>query len=155
MSTISVSVTQDLDVKAAPDEVFAVVSETPRIAALFDSVEKVEDLGGNAYKWVMKETGKAGFSSRTVFASRYTVNAADRTVQWAPIEGVGNARSTGRWTITPREDGGTHAVRAVQLDLEVPIPRFAVGAAKAFVSNEFQRQTAAEMQDLVQHFGAI
>ncbi|HEX8300000.1 MAG TPA: SRPBCC family protein, partial [Rubricoccaceae bacterium] len=117
-----------------------VLSDVPAWGALFPNVARIEPLPErDAFVWTMVPIGPPGVAVQTVYACRYTVDAAARTVAWTPIDGVGNARFAGRVALSPRADGGTDAHLVLDAVLSVPAPALLRPLVVAAVTHEFGR----------------
>ena len=70
--------------------VFDVLSDVPRSVSHYPDVESLEDLGGGAYRWAMREGGAAGIRHQVSYACHYVCDRASGEISWTPVEGVGN-----------------------------------------------------------------
>ena len=122
--TVSISVSRHFDSPALPDEVFELLADVPRSASCFPDVERLDDMGGSAFRWTMEKIGIGEYTlQQTIYACTYRDDREKLRVVWTPVEGVGNARVEGGWTLTPAAAG-----TRVQLDtkgqLQVDFPGF-------------------------------
>ncbi|NTV02803.1 MAG: SRPBCC family protein [Chlorobiaceae bacterium] len=122
--TVSISVTRQFESPALPDKVFELLADVPRSAAHFPDVEKLEDLGGNAFRWVMEKIGIGDYTlQQTIYACTYTSNPETLRVDWTPVDGVGNASVEGGWTLSPAA-AGTKVQLNTKGRLQVDFPGF-------------------------------
>ncbi|NTW54767.1 MAG: SRPBCC family protein [Chlorobaculum sp.] len=104
--TVTIDVSEQFKTAASPDKVFELLSDVPRSASHFPDVEKLEPLGGNAFRWIMEKIAIGDHTlQQTIYACAYSSDPASMSVEWTPVEGVGNARVSGGWRIEPGEIG--------------------------------------------------
>jgi hypothetical protein len=60
---------------------------------------------------------------QTIYACTYRSNDATRTVDWVPVDGVGNARVEGGWRLSP-SPVGTKVLLKTRGELKVDFPGF-------------------------------
>lgn len=153
---MSVSIELDLAyefaVKAKFKEVFEVLSDVPLSASHFPKLERLVDLGGNAYRWEMARVGPAEINLQTVYASKYVANRKKGAVVWTPMPDVGNAQVGGSWKITDRKTS-THCVLEIEGSVTVPVPALMQPFVAAVVSAEFERVVEAYIDNLIKRFG--
>jgi len=150
---VPVSASRSFDVKAAPEEVYALLSNVPEAIRHFPKVERLEDLGGGKYRRVMEKTGVGKASIQIEYDSQYSFDPANRTVSWAPVPGAGNGQVGGTWTIQPRPDGGSHLELSTSGELDLPVSKMLAGAVKGPVAKEFEHTMDTYVQNLTQAFG--
>jgi carbon monoxide dehydrogenase subunit G len=122
--TVTIDVSKQFETPASPDKVFELLADVPRSASHFPDVEKLEPLGGNAFRWVMEKIAIGDHTlQQTIYACVYCSDPASMSVDWTPVEGEGNARVSGGWRLEPAGTGAK-----VRLDtkgaLEVDLPGF-------------------------------
>ena len=121
---VSISVSRQFDSPALPESVFGLLADVPRSASHFPDVEKLEDLGGNAFRWVMEKIGIGDYTlQQTIYACAYRSDREKMRVDWSPVDGVGNARVEGGWELTPSA-AGTRVKLETKGKLEVDLPGF-------------------------------
>jgi ribosome-associated toxin RatA of RatAB toxin-antitoxin module len=145
-----------LVVRAAPAEVFAVVTDFPAYPRLFPEFKQAR---------VVSTTGnvvRVEFRAEVVIAVRYVLDLAcdpaALTVDWTFVEGEIVTGSTGGWRFTATGDATTIDYRAA-LDVKAPLPGFILrrvtdGLVAASLPNMFasierevrKRQAAAPAQ---------
>ena len=117
--------------EAAPEEVYALLSNIPESVSHFpDVVDLKEENGG--YTWRMKPVGVVSIRVQTEYACRYLCDDAGLGVRWEPIEGVGNAVVSGRWTIEA-EGEGTRLGLLNEFVTSFDVPLLFRAAAQPFV----------------------
>ena len=154
---VSVSVSRPLALRLAPDAALAFLADIPAWAALFPHVARIEPLAApelatdslaadslaadslGAFRWTMGPLGPPGAAVETVYACRYTRDAAARTLAWTPVDGVGNARFSGSVALRPGEAGGTVGRLTLDAVLTVPAPAFVRALVVLAVRAEFER----------------
>ena len=137
---VPVSTRRTASLRLAPAAAFALLSDVPAWGRLFPRVAAIEPLPEpDAFRWTMEPIGPPGVAVQTVYGCRYTVDAAARTVAWTPVDGVGNARFSGRVEAEARPDGGTDLHLALDAVLTVPAPAILRPLVAAAVALEFGR----------------
>jgi carbon monoxide dehydrogenase subunit G len=122
--TVSISVSRQFESPALPDKVFELLADVPRSASHFPDVEKLEAMGGNSFRWVMEKIGIGDYTlQQTIYACNYTSDPEKMRVDWTPIEGVGNAKVEGGWTLSPAASG-TRVRLETKGRLQVDLPGF-------------------------------
>lgn len=150
--TVAIDLGFEFDVKASAKEVFGVLANVPDSASHYPKVEKLTDLGGGAYRWEMEPIGVGTLHLQTVYASRYVSNPAQKTVTWSPVEGEGNARVSGSWTITAGKKS-TKVVLQVEAELALPLPALMKVVVAPVVEAEFEQLTEQYIANLIERFG--
>lgn len=122
--SVAISVSRTFDTPAPARAVFDFLSDVRRSASHFPEVERLDDLGGNAFRWTMEKIAIGDHTlQQTEYACAYRSDQATMRVDWTPVEGIGNAVVEGGWTIAPSADG-----TRVRLDtkgrLQVDLPGF-------------------------------
>jgi carbon monoxide dehydrogenase subunit G len=150
--TVPISMGYELEVKAKAAEVFEVLSDVPTSASFFPKVDKLTDLGGNAYKWEMQKVGTPQVNIQTVYASKYASSKAKGSVSWKPVPGVGNALVGGSWTI---KDNKTSTGLQLKIDGEitVPLPALMKMVVAPVVEGEFEKLVEKYLANLAKRFG--
>lgn len=140
------------EVHGQASEVFDVLSNVPESASYYPQVQKLSDLGDNTYRWDMLPIGIGALQMQTVYASKYVSDRDQGTVQWTPVDGVGNARVSGSWKITPHQHS-TQVVLMVQGAMTLPLPTLMKMVAAPMVEAEFERLTEQYIHNLTQRLG--
>jgi carbon monoxide dehydrogenase subunit G len=152
LAQVLVRVAREFSVNAMPDAVFQILADVPRSVSHFPKVRQLVDLGRNAYRWEMEPMGTAGISHQVVYACTYVPSAAQQSVAWTPVKGVGNGVIEGHWKL--REAGkGTAIHFHTEGALEVPVPRLLKSIAEPFVQAEFTRSIEIYLDNLSRTFG--
>lgn len=122
--TVSITVSRRFDTPALPDKAFELLADVPRSASHFPDVERLEDLGGNAFQWTMEKIGIGEYTlQQTVYACAYRSDREKMRVDWTPVDGVGNARVEGGWQLSPSA-AGTRVQLETRGQLQVDLPGF-------------------------------
>lgn len=122
--TVSISVSRHFDSPALPDMVFELLADVQRSASHFPDVERLDDLGDNAFRWTMEKIGIGEYTlQQTIYACTYRSDRQKMNVVWTPLEGVGNALVDGSWTLSPAA-AGTRVQFDTKGRLEVDLPGF-------------------------------
>ncbi len=122
--TVTIEVSKQFETSTSPEKVFALLADVPRSASYFPDVEKLEPLGGNAFRWIMEKIAIGDHTlQQTIYACVYRSDRATMSVDWVPVEGEGNARVEGNWQIEPAGTG-TKVQLHTKGTLEVDLPGF-------------------------------
>jgi len=143
---LSNALTRAIEVAAGPDACYALVADVPDSAAHFPQLEELVPEGGG-YTWRLEKVGAGKLSLQAIYGSRYDMDPEARRVAWSPIEGVGNARVSGAWTITPQGDGARLDFTN-SFTLTVNLPRLLRRPAQALVERENSRLVDAYLANL-------
>ncbi len=151
--TVHIDLGYEFEVKAAYDEVFAVLSDVPRSVSHFPKVDKLTRLEEGVYQWEMQKVGTAQVNIQTVYACRYTSDPAKGTVKWTPVKGVGNAQVGGSWKITDHRGKSTKLVLKTEGTVDVPVPALMKLVVEPIVAAEFEKLVEKYIANLVKTFG--
>ena len=122
--TVTIDVSKQFETPASPGKVFELLADVPRSASHFPDVEKLEPLGGNAFRWIMERIAIGDHTlQQTIYACIYHSDPATLSVDWTPVEGEGNARVEGGWRLAPAGTG-TKVQLHTKGTLEVDFPGF-------------------------------
>jgi carbon monoxide dehydrogenase subunit G len=122
--TVTIDVSKQFETPVCPDNVFELLADVPQSASHFPDVEKLEPLGGNAFRWIMEKIAIGDHTlQQTIYACVYSSDRASLNVDWTPVEGEGNARVSGGWRIEPAGTG-TKVQLHTKGTLEVDFPGF-------------------------------
>ena len=150
--TVTVDVGFALDVKAKASEAFALLSDVPTAASDIPKVDKLVDLGHGVYRWEMEKIGVGAVTLQTIYACKYVSNKAKGTVVWTPVEGEGNARMGGSWTIKGNKKA-THLVLEIQGGITLPLPGLMQMVVAPVVESEFERMTGHYVANVAKRLG--
>jgi hypothetical protein len=142
----------EFDVRAGADAVFAVLADVPLSASHFPKVHALVPLGGNAFRWELERVGTQKVGIQTVYAAAYVSDPKRRTVQWTPVDGVGNARVSGDWAISARK-GATHVVLHIAGVVTVPLPGLMKLVVEPIVRGENEKLIEQYIANLIVRFG--
>lgn len=142
----------EFDVKAPYAEVFAVLADVPTSASHFPKLDRLVDLGGNAFRWELERVGTEKIHIQTIYASKYVPDRKKGTVVWTPVEGVGNGLVGGSWTITDRKTS-THLVLKLQGELVMPLPALMKPIVAPFILAENEKLIEKYIDNLIRRFG--
>jgi len=122
--TVTIDVSKQFETTALPETVFGLLADVPRSASHFPDVEKLEPLVGNAYRWIMEKIAVGDHTlQQTIYACVYRSDKSAMSVDWEPVEDVGNARVSGGWRLEPA-GSGTKVRLHTKGALEVDFPGF-------------------------------
>lgn len=151
--TVPIELGFEFAVKAGAQEVFDVLSNVPDSASHYPKVDRLVDLGDNAYRWEMEKISVGSLDLQTVYACHYVSHRAKGTVVWTPLKkGEANARVSGSWQITAKKKS-TKLVLQLEAELTLPLPGLMRMVVAPLVEAEFERLTEQYIANLIQRFG--
>ena len=112
-------------------ERFKVLAEVPNSVSHFPDLVSLTPEGGG-YTWRMKKLGVGKVSLQAVYACRYSNDPQQLSVWWEPVEGVGNSRVSGRWTLAPA-GSGTQVTLENQFAMTFKLPKLMKKVAQGAV----------------------
>jgi len=150
--SVAINIQREFETSSSPDKVFKLLADVPRSASHFPKVDQLVDLGDNTYRWEMEKIGIGGYTlQQTIYASRYSADAASRKVSWTPVQGVVNAIVSGEWTITQKAEG-TKVALNTKGDLTVDFPSFLEFIISPLVVMEFTGMIERYLANLQETF---
>lgn len=133
---VNIDIDRSFTVSADLATTFALLADVPASAEHFPKVDQLIDLGGGTYRWEMGKVGIGDHAIQTIYASTYTVDEANHSVEWVAVKGEGNALVSGTWSL--EESGsGTKARLTSSAELELPMPKLLKMAISPVVKHEF------------------
>jgi carbon monoxide dehydrogenase subunit G len=139
-------------VRAGFDEVFALLADVPASAAHFPGLEQLVPIGRNAYRWEMVPVGPPQWRLQVVYGARYSSQRSKGLVAWVPVEGVGNARVSGRWLVARRR-GCTALELHLHGRLDTPVAALAQRLLEPVVRAAFEALVEQYIDRLIERFG--
>ena len=150
--TIAIEISRDFDLAGSIDEVFDLLADVPRSASHFPKIDKLVDLGDNAYRWEMEKIGVDKHALQTVYACQYFSDRDKGRIWWEPVKGEGNGVVTGRWQLEPDGDGNTRVSFHTQAELSLPLPGLLKLAISPVVKHEFNSMVDTYTRNLQKAF---
>lgn len=131
MVWIEASASHEVVIYADRAAIMELLKDIPVCGPMFPGVDRIESLGDNRYRWLIKERRTLGTSFVGQYIAEYT-HLPD-AVSWKTVEG--NMKTTGRWVLS----GPDRAVRVraeATTELDAPVPRFLKAPAQLFAVKE-------------------
>jgi len=150
--TVSIELNRELDIPASYDEVFDLLADVPRSASHFPKVDKLTDLGGNAYRWEMEKVGVDKHAIQSVYACTYHPDKDAGKVTWEPVKGEGNGVVSGSWVLTAKGDNVTSVRFQTSAALTMPLPSLLKLAISPVIKHEFNSLVDTYMNNLKKAF---
>lgn len=150
--TIAIELNREIDIPGSYDEVFDLLADVPKSASYFPKVDKLVDLGDNAYRWEMEKIGVDKHSIQSVYASKYHADKDAGKITWEPVKGEGNGVVRGSWTLAAKGDDVTHASFQTTAELTLPLPSLLKLAISPVVKHEFNGLVDTYMNNLKKAF---
>jgi len=135
--SIAIEISRDFDLAGSFDEVFELLADVPRSASHFPKIDKLVDLGDNAYRWEMEKIGVDKHAIQTVYACRYFSDREKGQIWWEPVKGEGNGVVAGRWQLQSDGDSNTRVSFHTQAELSLPLPSLLKLAISPVIKHEF------------------
>ena len=143
MVWIEASASHEVVIRAEKAAILELLQNIPVCGPMFPGVDRIEDLGDNRYRWLIKERRTLGTSFVGNYVAEYT-HTTD-AVSWKTIEG--NMKTTGRWRLS----GPDLAVRVraeATTELDAPVPRFLKTPAQLFAVKETRDGLKAQLEGI-------
>jgi carbon monoxide dehydrogenase subunit G len=150
--SVDIDLGYEFAVKAPYAKVFGVLADVPTSASHFPKVDKLVDLGDNAYRWEMQKVGTPQVGIQTVYASKYKSDAKKGSVVWTPVKGVGNAQVSGSWAVVDQK-GSTGLTLKIKGTVDVPLPGLMKAIVAPVVAGEFEKLVEKYIDNLIKAFG--
>lgn len=144
---VTVEVEKQLEVERPYKDVFEYLADVPQSASNFPNVDKLTDMGKNAYRWEMKKFGVDKYNIQSVYAVKYSKNKGKGWIKWEPVEGVGNGVVKGSWTIKDRK-GSTHLTFYSKGIITLPLPALTKIIVAPLVVREFSSLVTKYLKNL-------
>lgn len=146
--TVAIELNRQLEIPAGYDEVFDLLADVPRSASYFPKVDKLTDLGDNAYRWEMEKVGVDKHAIQSVYACRYHSDKDAGRITWEPLKGEGNGIVSGSWTVKSEGDNTTAVTFKTSAELTVPLPSLLKLAISPVIKHEFNSLVDTYMANL-------
>jgi hypothetical protein len=78
----------------------------------------VENISENCWQWQMTPSGAGGSYFDIIYACSYNINHEEFTINWTPVEDIGNAVVHGRWCVFEQ-----YAKIYLDIVIKVPFPK--------------------------------
>ena len=105
-------------------------------------VERIEDLGGGRYRWIIEERNTLGMSFKADYVNRYS-NVGSGAVAFETESG--NMTVQGTWQVSG-EDREVTVTIDIESVVDLPVPRLLAGPARVFAQRELTRAIAAQLE---------
>jgi hypothetical protein len=116
-------------------------------------VDKLVDLGNNAFRWEMEKIGLDKYHLQTVYACTYFADKKAARIWWTPIAGEGNSVVEGHWQLTP-QGSSTRVHFEAEGIMTLPLPKLARIVIAPVVKKEFSAMTDTYIKNLKKTLGA-
>ncbi|MBI2382570.1 MAG: hypothetical protein HYV18_00655 [Gammaproteobacteria bacterium] len=138
--TVHLEINREFAVAAGAADAFEFLAHVPHTRRCFPDLERLVALGGQRYRWEIRPIGTVGIKHRVIYGCRYAASRRDKTVEWQPLDDIGNGRVAGRWRVATDRRGArlSFHTEARLLVPDVPLP-FRLLAAP-YVEREFLRR---------------
>ncbi|WP_166263883.1 SRPBCC family protein [Marinobacter caseinilyticus] len=150
--TVSIELNRDIEIPGPYDDVFDLLADVPRSASHFPKVDKLVDLGDNAYRWEMDKIGVDKHAIQSVYASQYSADREGGKITWTPVKGEGNGVVKGSWVLTSKDDNTTRAKFQTSAELTLPLPGLLKLAISPVIKHEFNSLVDTYMANLKKAF---
>ena len=130
-------------IRAKREDVLALLADVPVSGPMFPGVDRIEDVGNDRYRWVIKERRTLGTTFVGNYVAEYT--RTDDGVAWKTIEG--NMKTHGTWRLAG-SDGYVRVSVQATTELDAPVPRFLKAPAQLFAVKETRDGLKAQLEGI-------
>ncbi|MDX1457630.1 MAG: SRPBCC family protein [Marinobacter sp.] len=150
--TVSIELSRDFEIPAAYGDVFDLLADVPRSAGYFPKVDKLVDLGDNAYRWEMEKIGVDKHAIQSIYACTYHSDRDAGSITWKPVKGEGNGVVEGSWALKANGDNATVAKFKTSAQLTLPLPGLLKLAISPVIKHEFNSLVDTYVDNLKKAF---
>lgn len=150
--TVSIDLSRSFSVTSSFDDTFDLLADVPRSASHFPKVDKLVDMGDNAFRWEMQKIGIDKYSIQTIYASKYMSDKKAGKIWWTPVAGVGNGLVKGSWKLSAAGSGTRIEFEAIG-ELTLPLPGLAKMVIAPVVRREFSGMVDKYIENLKKTLG--
>ena len=140
--------TEELDVKASPEQLFAIVTDFERYPEWAADLKQVivldRDTDGRG---TLVKYRAAAFGRSTSYTLSYDYSAAPARLAWVQADGDITSRLDGQYEFDAT-DGGTRVTYHLEVDLKFPLPGFVKQRAAARVISTALRELRARAESM-------
>jgi hypothetical protein len=143
------AVTHERLVAKPVEDIYALLTRIPDSAAHFPRLSGLDEVPGG-WLWTLSAMGVKGIELAVSWGLAYTLEPQER-IGWAPLEGVGNSRVTGAWTLLDR---GEQTLLRIdnELCVDIPAPRLIRKPVEAYLAKTNQELVHGYLGNLVTTF---
>jgi carbon monoxide dehydrogenase subunit G len=153
--TVSIKLNKRFKTDCPYDKVFDALADVPYSVEHFPKVEELVDQGDEIYLWKMEKIGLAKYHIQTTYACQYTWDRKEGWIAWEPVEGVGNATVSGKWTLKSLNAKTTQLAFKTDGEIELPLPSIAKGIVGPMVVKEFEGLVDQYFENLKETFAEL
>jgi len=150
--TVEADFDRTFEVNCPFDVVFDLLADVPRSASHYPTLEHLEPLGENEYRWELQKIGIQQYYIQTIYGNRYKSDRESGRITWEPIEDVGNAIIEGYWEITPIDDHRTRVHFHTHGKIKLPLPSLLKLILTPLILAEFSNQVDKYIENLKKTF---
>ncbi len=143
MVWIEASAEYETTIRAARTDIIAYIRNIPVSGLLFPGIDRIEPLGDERYRFVIKERRTLGISFIGNYIAQY--ETTDDQVAWRTVEG--NMKTTGAWRLSGPDRSVVVRVESTT-ELEVPLPRLLKTPATMFAAKETKDGIRAQLDGI-------
>jgi carbon monoxide dehydrogenase subunit G len=144
---VAVKLEKDFVVESDLDTVFDLLADVPRSASHFPKVEKLVDLGNNAFRWEIEKIGLDKYHLQTIYACTYFADKKAAKIWWTPIPGEGNSVVEGHWQLSAQGSSTRIHFEAKGI-MTLPLPKLAKIVIAPVVKSEFNSMSETYIKNL-------
>jgi carbon monoxide dehydrogenase subunit G len=138
VTRVAADVERSAEVGAAPEDVWAVVSDVERLGELMPEVETYEPVE-RGWRWVMAPQQRLGQTFQPHFTVRYTLEEPEE-VRFERVTTAGEtSEAEGHIRVSADGADGARVDFRLELTVDVPVPRLLVGSVRAMLTDEIRR----------------
>lgn len=155
MTRFTVTVESEDIVEAPRDEIWAILADPRRVAALTPRLARIE-AEGNSWRWVMSGFSALGVTIEPAFTEAMTFNPKSNIrFEHAPTSTSGreNAGANGEYRLSD-DDAGTHLWIRLSVHVDLPLPQLAGGPVRTIMQREVDKMGDGFAANLRREVGA-
>jgi len=156
MVVVEISYQKRFEVKAGPQEAYALVSDVHRSGMHFPGVESllaVDDEG--CWRWILAERGFGPIKLRARYQAIYQCNESDLRVEWYPATPPGDMESRGSWRLESTATGGTILDFEAHTVAHIPAPGMMATMVESFARNELLKLKGSYIDAIRKTLGEV
>lgn len=137
---VSLDIKRSLLIPVPVAQALPLLDDLEALLGRFPKLRRLTPLGAQRYRWEMETIGSrmAKIAHNVVYGAEYEVDRAAGCLRWKPLEGEGNARLAGSFSIISKGAAATELCIEVAGELrEIPVPLMYRLVAPPFIQGKF------------------
>lgn len=124
-----------ITVNRPSQQVLDLLTNVPKVSQCYPSIEKVEIVGNNTFRWIMEDKKVGTTHMQAVFINKY--QRQGNTLSWISVEDrTTNSSCSGKIVVTPQGSNACTIGAQVSLDVDISLSSLLVPFAQAMGNRE-------------------